>query len=98
MIEGIDYYPKQGRSKKSKAKFGAVILVLIVIILYYFVSNDGQIPEKSQKNLIVIKEPELEEVKVVSVPVNVENSENEAKSKKPKILENLDEIIQIHQQ
>lgn len=96
MIEGIDYYPKRGKSKYTKFKLGIVILVLTAIVFYYF-SNDGQIAKSAQKKLIVIKEPEIEKAKIIVIPVNIETSASEAKLKTPEVLENLDEMIQIHQ-
>ncbi|KAA0449435.1 MAG: hypothetical protein FXV79_03970 [Candidatus Thioglobus sp.] len=70
-------------------------------IIFYYLATDEQIIEKSQKNLITIKEAESDAAKIITIPLNVETSSsistNNDKVKKPEILENLDEVLQIQQ-
>ncbi|MBA5249522.1 MAG: hypothetical protein FE834_08380 [Gammaproteobacteria bacterium] len=90
MIYDIDYYPKQ--RKKSKIKPLVAILALITIAFYFFF-DDSQMIEKPQGNFIIIKEAEIDELKVTTIAVKTDNNGTPARFKKPEILENLDEII-----
>jgi len=89
MIDGIDYYPRQ---KKSKVNFKLwVALLLLVMIVGYFYFDNKQSPDKSESILIVISKPEDQSV-VSTIPIVIKASK--IKSKKPEILENLDEVMQ----
>jgi len=88
MIDGIDYYPRQ---KKRKVNFKLwVALLLLVMISGYFYFDSEQSPGKLESTLIVISKPEAQSV--VSIPIVIKASK--IKSKKPEILENLDEVMQ----
>jgi multisubunit Na+/H+ antiporter MnhB subunit len=89
MIDGIDYYPRQ---KKRKVNFKLwVALLLLVMIVAYFYFDNKQTPDKSKPTLIVISKPEAHSV-VSTIPIVIKASK--IKSKKPEILENLDEVMQ----
>ncbi len=93
MICGIDYYPRQTRiNKKRLIKWLSILFfVLIIAVIYYFF--DGlKVPQKPSTDLIIIKEAEIEKIKVTTTFVNVEH--DKVQPKKIEILENLDEIIQ----
>jgi len=89
MIDGIDYYPGQ---KKRKVNFKLwVALLLLVMIVGYFYFDNKQTPYKPESTLIVISKPEDQSV-VSTIPIVIKASK--IKSKKPEILENLDEVMQ----
>lgn len=93
MIEGIDYYPRS-KKRKNKKDFVKLLILFFALIafmtVYYFFYNEKiKILEKSNINLIVIKEPEIKKTKVIPVIKT-----NKVQSKKSEILEYLDEIIE----
>ena len=89
MIDGIYYYP---RPKKKKVNFKLwVALLLFVMIVGYFYFDNKQSPDKPESILIVISKPEAQSV-VSTIPIVIKASK--IKSKKPEILENLDEVMQ----
>ncbi len=87
MIEGIDYYPKQ-RKNNPNFKYWALSLALVLLITYWIFS-DKQNLETSGSNIIIISEPQIE-------PIAITPSVKPTKIKvsAPKILENLDELLQ----
>jgi len=93
MIDGIDYYPKQ---RKGKIKFKLwIALLLIAMLVGYWYFESKQPPKKSKSTLIVINKPEAKSV-VNTIPIVIKPSK--IKTKKPEILENLDEVLQNYNQ
>ena len=89
MIDGIDYYPSQ-KKRKVNFKLWAALLLLVMIVGYFYFDSE-QSPDKYESTLIVISKPESQSV-VSTIPIVVKASK--IKSKKPEILENLDEVMQ----
>ena len=89
MIDGIDYYPRQ-KKRKVNHKLWAALLLLVMIVSYFYFDNK-QSPSKPESTLIVISKPEAQSV-VSTIPIVIKASK--IKSKKPEILENLDEVMQ----
>ncbi|MDC9715376.1 MAG: hypothetical protein PSN36_06145 [Gammaproteobacteria bacterium] len=93
MIDGIDYYPRQTKTnKKSLVKWLSILFFALIIIAIYYFFNELKVPKTPSIGLIVIKEAEIEKIKVSLTPINVEGGE--IQPRRPEILENLDEIIQ----
>ncbi len=98
---GIEHYPKQ-RKKGRGAKLWilAVVFAVIAAAVYYYLFNDEQqVVQKPKTNLIVIKVPESAldkgKTKGVSIPIKL-NTTTHSETQAREVLENLDEINQIH--
>ena len=94
-MEGIEHHPKQRKRGRGFKPWMLPAVFAIVIIVYYFLS-DEQIPKKSNTNLIVVKEPESDKAKVITIPVNIETTTSNPRPEEPKVLESLDELNQLH--
>ncbi|CAC9491924.1 hypothetical protein [uncultured Gammaproteobacteria bacterium] len=92
-MEGIEYHP--GQRKKSGGFKLWMLLVIFVVVVVYFLS-DEQIPKKLNTGLIVVKESEPDVVKIVSIPVNIETTTSNPRSEEPKMLESLDELNEFY--
>lgn len=92
-MEGIEYHP--GQRKKSGGFKLWMLLVIFVVVVVYFLS-DEQIPKKLNTGLIVVKESEPDVVKIVSIPVNIETTTSNPRSEESKMLESLDELNEFY--
>jgi hypothetical protein len=91
MIDGIDYYP---REKKSNNKFKLWVLFLLLMgVAAYWYFDHKQSLDKPRSTLIVISEPEIEQA-VETIPIVI--TPIQSKQKTPKMLENLDEVMQTY--
>jgi hypothetical protein len=47
-------------------------------------------------DLIIVKEPESDQAKIISIPVNIETTTSNPRPEELKLLENLDEVNRFH--
>lgn len=88
MIEGIDYYPRQKKYKKKPIIWILLLISIVAIGFWYF--SDQTSATKSQPILIKVNN-------VIVKPDTHTKTQRKLKPT-PKVVENLDEVIRIHNQ
>lgn len=88
MLDGIDYYPRRKKSKKTLKI--VLFLVLIILLSYWYFAHT---PNQSNRPItsIVISVPEI-----VTIPVNISAPQQQSQPPKKMLIENLDEVMQIY--
>ena len=95
MLDGIDYYPKKPKRGKRTKVWWLLLLIVAIFSTYYYL-NEHQILNEKKSTVIVLSEPETEEI-IISAPLNT-STQDLPTYKAPDILENLDEVIESYQQ
>jgi len=94
-ISGIEHYHRQ-RKNGGGFKLWILIAILVAIVMavyYYLFDNQEQISTNPKTSLIVVKEPEIDQVQtqVISIPFN-SKAITQTETQISEVLENLDEI------
>ncbi|CAC9648050.1 hypothetical protein [bacterium endosymbiont of Bathymodiolus sp. 5 South] len=93
-MEGIEYHSRQ-REMGGGFKRWIPLVIFAVAVGYYFLNNE-RVSRKLGTNLIIVKEPESDQAKIISTPVNIETTTINPRPEEPKLLENLDEVNRFH--